>query len=74
MTRDNGLTSFGYKPTTVLDAANNVITDPKKADRNYNKKLNYTILWLHMHSAKSILGKHESCAKCELIEYEFVKK
>ena len=32
----------GYKPTTNLDAANNVITDPKKADRNYNKKLNYT--------------------------------
>ena len=32
----------GYKPTTNLDAANNIITDPKSADRNYNKKLNYT--------------------------------
>jgi hypothetical protein len=32
----------GYKPTTNLDANNNVITDPKTANRNYNKKLNYT--------------------------------
>ena len=32
----------GFKPTTNLDAANNIIIDPKSADRKYNKKLNYT--------------------------------
>ena len=32
----------GYKPSTYLDAKNNVIKDPKTADRNYGKDLNYT--------------------------------
>jgi hypothetical protein len=32
----------GYKPSTFLDAKNNVIKDPKIADRNYGPELNYT--------------------------------
>lgn len=31
----------GYKPSTYLDAKNNVIKDPKTADRNYGPELNY---------------------------------
>jgi hypothetical protein len=32
----------GYKPSTFLDAKNNVIKDPLTADRNYGPELNYT--------------------------------
>ena len=32
----------GYKPSTLYDAKNNIITDPAKADRNYGPELNYT--------------------------------
>lgn len=32
----------GYKPSTFLDAKNNVIKDPLTADRNYGDDLNYT--------------------------------
>lgn len=32
----------GYKPSTHLDADNNVIYDPEKANRKYNKRLNYS--------------------------------
>lgn len=32
----------GYKPSTFLDASNNIIRDPKVASRNYGKELNYT--------------------------------
>lgn len=31
----------GYKPSTHLDANNNIIIDPKKANRNYGGTLNY---------------------------------
>lgn len=32
----------GYKPSTMLDADNNIIKDPKYANRKYNDRLNYT--------------------------------
>jgi hypothetical protein len=32
----------GYKPSTYLDAKNNIIKDPRTADRNYGPELNYT--------------------------------
>ena len=40
---NNGLWSHkpGYKPTTIRDAKNNIIVDPKIANRNYGDTLNY---------------------------------
>jgi hypothetical protein len=31
----------GYKPSTYLDATNNIIKDPLKANRKYSERLNY---------------------------------
>ena len=40
---DDGVWSHkpGYKPTTLYDSKNNIITNPKKAARNYGGTLNY---------------------------------
>ena len=48
----------GYKPSTYLDAKNNIIKDPLKANRKYSERLNYKDFCGYMCIPRNPLLKH----------------